>query len=62
INIMTRMVEGLEVGMVAVNDWLPSAPEAPFGGVKMSGLGHECGSEGLLEYMELKTVFMGVFV
>ncbi|MGQ9908083.1 MAG: NAD-dependent succinate-semialdehyde dehydrogenase [Candidatus Flexifilum sp.] len=62
INIMTRMVEGLEVGMVAVNDWLPSAPEAPFGGIKMSGLGRECGSEGLLEYMELKTVFTGVFV
>lgn len=62
INIMTRMTEGLEFGMVAVNEWLPSAPEAPFGGMKMSGLGRECGPEGLLEYLELKTVFTGVFV
>lgn len=62
INTMTRMTEGLEFGMVAVNEWLPSAPEAPFGGMKMSGLGRECGPEGLLEYLELKTVFTGVFV
>ncbi|MFN8379580.1 MAG: NAD-dependent succinate-semialdehyde dehydrogenase, partial [Anaerolineae bacterium] len=51
-----RMVEGLEYGIVSVNEWFPSAPEAPFGGMKGSGMGRECGTEGLLEYMEAKTV------
>lgn len=54
-----RMVEGLEYGIVSVNEWFPSAPEAPFGGMKGSGMGRECGIEGLLEYMEVKTVFLG---
>ena len=52
-------VAGLEFGMVAVNDWLPATPEAPFGGVKGSGLGRESGAEGLAEYQELKTVYVG---
>lgn len=52
-------VDGLEFGMVAVNEWLPSTPEAPFGGVKGSGLGRESGAEGLAEYQELKTVYLG---
>jgi acyl-CoA reductase-like NAD-dependent aldehyde dehydrogenase len=52
-------VAGLEFGMVAVNEWLPSTPEAPFGGVKGSGLGRESGAEGLAEYQELKTVYLG---
>lgn len=51
--------EGLEAGMVCVNDWLPATPEAPFGGVKGSGFGRETGSEGLLEYLETKTIFTG---
>lgn len=55
----TRMVEALEYGMVCVNDWLPATPEAPFGGVKQSGLGRECGLEGLEDYQETKTVFIG---
>lgn len=55
-----RMYEGLEFGMVGVNEWLISTPEAPFGGIKQSGIGRECGSEGIYEYMEVKTVYMGV--
>lgn len=51
--------ERLAFGMVCINDWLPATPEAPFGGVKGSGLGRETGSEGLLEYMTVKTVFTG---
>ncbi|MBN8619281.1 MAG: NAD-dependent succinate-semialdehyde dehydrogenase [Anaerolineae bacterium] len=58
-NTAIRMYEGLEFGMVCVNDWLPATPEAPFGGVKQSGLGRESGLEGLEEYMERKTVFIG---
>jgi acyl-CoA reductase-like NAD-dependent aldehyde dehydrogenase len=54
-----RVSERLEYGMVCVNDWLPATPEAPFGGVKQSGMGRETGAEGLREYMEEKTVFIG---
>lgn len=55
-----KMYEGLEFGMIGVNEWLISTPEAPFGGIKQSGIGRECGSEGIYEYMEVKTVYMGV--
>ena len=51
--------ERLEAGMVAVNDWMPVTAEAPFGGVKGSGMGRETGSEGLGEYLEQKTIFIG---
>ncbi len=54
-----HMYEGLQYGMVAVNDWLPSTPEAPFGGVKQSGMNRECGAEGMEKYLEPKTVFIG---
>jgi acyl-CoA reductase-like NAD-dependent aldehyde dehydrogenase len=54
-----HMYEKLEFGMVCVNDWLPATPEAPFGGMKQSGLGRESGTEGLYEYMETKTVYLG---
>jgi succinate-semialdehyde dehydrogenase/glutarate-semialdehyde dehydrogenase len=53
------MYERLEFGMICINDWLPATPEAPFGGVKQSGLGRESGLEGLADYLETKTVFTG---
>ena len=59
LNTSIRMSEGLEYGMVCINDWLPATPEAPFGGVKGSGFGRETGSEGLFEYMETKSIFTG---
>jgi acyl-CoA reductase-like NAD-dependent aldehyde dehydrogenase len=59
LNTAIKMYEGLEFGIVAVNDWLPSTPEMPFGGMKASGLGREYGQEGLHEYMETKAVFIG---
>lgn len=59
LNTSIRMTEGLEYGMVCLNDWLPATPEAPFGGVKGSGFGRETGSEGLYEYLDSKTVFTG---
>ena len=51
--------EALEFGMVGINEWAPHATEAPFGGWKQSGIGHESGSEGLYEYMEKKLVSWG---
>jgi acyl-CoA reductase-like NAD-dependent aldehyde dehydrogenase len=54
-----RVSEELEFGMIGINDWFPSTPEAPFGGMKQSGLGRESGSEGILEYVEPKTRYFG---
>ncbi|MEM7736138.1 MAG: NAD-dependent succinate-semialdehyde dehydrogenase [Deinococcota bacterium] len=59
LNIANRVADRLEYGMICINDWLPATPEAPFGGVKQSGIGRETGSEGLFEYLEAKTVFTG---
>jgi succinate-semialdehyde dehydrogenase / glutarate-semialdehyde dehydrogenase len=49
-----RVVEGLEVGMVGLNQGLVSNPAAPFGGVKQSGFGREGGHEGVEEYLSVK--------
>jgi succinate-semialdehyde dehydrogenase/glutarate-semialdehyde dehydrogenase len=54
-----RMAERLESGMVGVNTGLISTAEAPFGGVKQSGLGREGSRYGLDEYMEIKYVCLG---
>ena len=55
----TYLSEALEFGIVGINEWAPHATEAPFGGWKQSGLGHESGPEGLLEYMEKKLISTG---
>ena len=49
-----RVMEGLEYGMVGVNQGMVSNPAAPFGGVKQSGFGREGGYEGIQEYLETK--------
>jgi len=54
-----KVSEELEFGMIGINDWHPSTPEAPFGGMKQSGLGRESGAEGVLEYVEPKTRYFG---
>lgn len=51
--------DSLEYGMIGVNDWYPVTAEAPFGGVKQSGLGRESGTEGIIEYLEPKTRYFG---
>ncbi|GAA1617257.1 MULTISPECIES: NAD-dependent succinate-semialdehyde dehydrogenase [Brevibacterium] len=56
INRALSMAEKLEVGMIGLNTGLVSNPAAPFGGVKMSGLGREGGRVGIDEYLELKYV------
>ena len=53
---MWRVAEALEYGMVGVNTGIVSYAEAPFGGVKQSGLGREGGREGIEEYVEAKYV------
>ena len=51
--------ERLEFGMIGVNEWAPQATEAPFAGRKDSGVGHECGREGLDDNLETKLVAFG---
>ncbi len=51
-----RVVEGLETGMVGLNQGIVSNASAPFGGVKHSGFGREGGHEGSEEYLETKYV------
>ena len=45
--------------MVGVNTALISTAEAPFGGVKQSGLGREGSKYGLDEFLEVKYVCFG---
>jgi len=51
-----RFERDIEAGMTAVNQMLASSPQAPFGGVKLSGHGRELGPWGLHEFMNLKAV------
>jgi len=55
-----RVIEGLETGMVGLNQGMVSNPAAPFGGVKASGFGREGGKEGIGEYLETKYVAMAL--
>jgi succinate-semialdehyde dehydrogenase / glutarate-semialdehyde dehydrogenase len=51
-----RVCEGLQTGMIGLNQGMVSNPAAPFGGVKQSGFGREGGHEGIEEYLEIKYV------
>jgi succinate-semialdehyde dehydrogenase/glutarate-semialdehyde dehydrogenase len=51
-----RVCEGLQTGMVGLNQGIVSNAQAPFGGVKQSGFGREGGVEGIAEYLETKYV------
>lgn len=51
---IAKVGRGLESGMVGINTGLISTATAPFGGVKMSGLGREGSRHGLYEYINLK--------
>jgi succinate-semialdehyde dehydrogenase/glutarate-semialdehyde dehydrogenase len=55
-----RVCEGLETGMIGLNQGIVSNPAAPFGGVKQSGFGREGGREGIAEYLETKYVAMAL--
>jgi succinate-semialdehyde dehydrogenase/glutarate-semialdehyde dehydrogenase len=55
-----KVIEGLETGMIGLNQGMVSNAGAPFGGVKQSGFGREGGPEGLDEYLETKYVAMNV--
>jgi succinate-semialdehyde dehydrogenase/glutarate-semialdehyde dehydrogenase len=51
-----KMAEGIEAGIIGINDPVPATPQCPFGGMKESGLGRELAHEGLEAYLETKYV------
>lgn len=51
-----KVANGIESGMVAINRGVISDPAAPFGGVKLSGLGREGGFDGIHEFLEKKYI------
>lgn len=55
-----RVSEGLESGLIGVNDAAGYTHEIPFGGFKESGLGREGGKQGMEEYMEVKSVVLNL--
>jgi acyl-CoA reductase-like NAD-dependent aldehyde dehydrogenase len=54
-----RAGEGLDFGIIGVNEWAAHGTEGPFTGWKQSGLGSESGAEGFEEYVETKLVSIG---
>jgi succinate-semialdehyde dehydrogenase/glutarate-semialdehyde dehydrogenase len=54
-----RVSEGLEYGMVGVNDGLISTEVAPFGGIKESGIGREGSKYGMEDFVEIKYILHG---
>jgi succinate-semialdehyde dehydrogenase / glutarate-semialdehyde dehydrogenase len=60
LTVATRMAEGLEAGIIGINDPVPATPQCPFGGMKESGMGRELGIEGLDAYLETKYVSVGL--
>jgi succinate-semialdehyde dehydrogenase/glutarate-semialdehyde dehydrogenase len=55
-----RMAEGLEYGIIGINDTVPATAQAPFGGMKESGLGREGSHEGLEAYLETKYIALSL--
>ncbi len=60
ISMITKAYEGLHFGVIGVNDMVPATAEAPFGGVKESGIGRENSVEGIMEYVDVKSISIAI--
>jgi succinate-semialdehyde dehydrogenase / glutarate-semialdehyde dehydrogenase len=54
-----RVAEGLEFGIIGINEGIISTEVAPFGGMKASGIGREGSKYGIEEYLEVKYLALG---
>jgi len=54
-----RVAEALEYGIIGINEGIISTEVAPFGGMKLSGLGREGSKYGIEEYLEIKYLALG---
>jgi len=59
VNLIWRVSEKLETGMVGINTGMISTEVSPFGGVKQSGIGREGSKYGLDDYLEIKSLCFG---
>ena len=57
---IVRTTEGLDYGIIGVNEVVPATAQAPFGGMKQSGVGREGGKEGINAYLETKYMSMSI--
>lgn len=57
---MVRVSEALEYGIVGINDPLPTVVQAPFGGIKESGIGREGGRHGIEDFLEYKFISLQI--
>lgn len=60
LNRAQRASEELEFGIIGLNDGTPSTAQAPFGGMKLSGIGREGGHWGIEEFLDIKYVSVGL--